>query len=301
MKYKYEDSFSKSYRTLPAAHYAHHAVKDKYPLRDPEGNYQFTNAHNHAEMELLLFTEGSGYVRIGIPGKALRFEPGDLLIINPFEMHSGAYFKDAEQQKHLCIDFSVLLLEHPLAVIAQRLSEDLFSQNVRCESLISVNDPLYRELRSAFLGMLDAITPAKQNDFRFLWEVYRFFDLLHGGHRIHRVEQSPAKNSDTQFAKTVLQYINDHYTETISTRDIAGALVYSKEHFCRLFKTCFSVSFTDYLTQYRIEKAKLMLFDHSSSEVAELCGFSSQSNFSRVFRESVGISPSEYKKFLSSE
>ncbi len=301
MKYRYEDSFSKSYRTLPAAYYVHHATREWYPFRDSAGNYLFTNAHNHAEMELLLFTQGNGYVKVGIPGKTLRFEPGDLMIINPFEVHTGAYWKDAEQQKHLCIDFSVLLLEHPLAVIVQRLSNDLLSQGVRCENLISGSDPLYAELRSAFLGMLDAITPAKQNDFRFLSETYRFFDLLHEGNRIHRTDQSPAKNSDTLFVKTALQYINDHYTETISTRDIAGALVYSKEHFCRLFKTCFSVSFTEYLTQYRIEKAKLMLSDHSSSEVAELCGFSSQSNFSRVFRESVGISPSEYKKFLSSD
>ena len=84
-------------------------------------------------------------------------------------------------------------------------------------------------------------------------------------------------------------------------KDIAKAMTYSKEHFCRLFKSHFKVPFTTYLTQFRIEKAKMMLLQESSTKVAEQCGFSSQSNFAKAFKDHVGVTPSKYRKFVTGE
>lgn len=300
MKYQYEDSFSQNYRNIPAAYHIHHAFGTG-PMLDKEGNHVYTQPHNHAEFEVLLFIKGSGFAKLGVDEKIVPTEEGDIVIFNPFEVHTGAYWAGSGEQHHLVLDFSISLLELPLATITQKLSNDLLSQAVRSETVISPKDPIYSDLRDAFMQMFNAISVEKQNELLFLSGMFRFFDLLHDANRIHRTNQSPVKNNDTSFVKDVLEYINRHFTENISTRDVAGALVYSKEHFCRLFKANFSVSFTDYLTQYRIEKAKILLATHSSSEVAELCGFSSQSNFSRVFKESVGTSPTEYRRFLLSE
>ena len=300
MKYQYEDGFSKNYRNVPAAYHVHHAL-GAGPVIGQDGNYVYTQPHNPAEFEVLLFLKGEGIVKLGVDEKVVPTNEGDILIFNPFEVHTGSYFASCTEQHHLVLDFSISLLEHPLATVTQKLANDLLAQTVRSETVISANDPIYADLRTAFMEMFQAISAKKQNELLFLAGMFRFFDLLHDANRIHRTNQSPVKNNDTSFVKNVLEYINDHFTENISTRDIAGALVYSKEHFCRLFKANFSVSFTDYLTQYRIEKAKNLLAAHSSSEVAELCGFSSQSNFSRVFKESVGTSPTEYRKFLLSE
>lgn len=300
MKYRYDDEFSKNYRNIPAAYHIYHAVS-KLPMQDKNGNYIYTQPHNHAEFEVLLFLKGRGFATIGTEENVIPFSEGDILITNPFEVHTGVYLAGTPESQHLCVDFSVALLEQPLYSITQKLANDLLSQTVRSENLIAAGDPINAPLRAAFLEMFEAIRNEKQNGFQFLSAMFRFFDLLHESNRIHRTDQSPVKSSDMSFVKNVLGYINEHFTENISTRDIANALVYSKEHFCRLFKSNFSVSFTDYLTQYRVEKAKQLLASHSSSEVAELCGFSSQSNFSRVFKEAVGISPTEYRKFLLSE
>ena len=55
----------------------------------------------------------------------------------------------------------------------------------------------------------------------------------------------------------------------------------------------------EYLTQIRIEQAKSYLINsniYSISEIADMCGFSDQYYFSRVFKKTVGVSPRDYKK-----
>ncbi len=297
------DSFCNKSTTIPVGYfeYRQSLANELAADGEPMPNIPFAGPHNHAEMEILLFIKGSGDCKLGVPGDKISFGEGDILIVNPFEVHSGIYWGSAMQQNHLCLDFPISLLENPHIPLTQHLSEDLFSRTVRCENLISVENPLYPELRAAFEGMYRSILPQSKNDLLFLEELIRFFRVLYDGNCIHHAKQSPISNRNVEFVKNVLQYIDEHFGESITTRDISTAMKYSKEYFCRLFKSCFSVAFTDYLTQYRIEKAKLMLADHSSSEVSALCGFSTQSLFSKVFRESVGLSPNKYRQYLSNE
>lgn len=299
MKYEYNNKFSSINRYLPVAYYVHDGKSAWQQEPDSNGNPIFVNPHIHAELELLLFCRGDGYMQIGNPGETLRFAQGDLVIVNPYEVHMGAYLAGLEEQRHLCVDFAAELLEHPAAPMTRRMADDLLNRRVRCENHIPVGDPLYPDLREAFLGLLRAVTPGRQNDLRFLSSLFRFFDLLHEDNRIHTVRQSPVRDANQTFVRAALEYIGEHFSEPVSTRDIAGTLGYSREHFCRLFKSCFSVPFTDYLLQFRVEKARLLLGECSSSKTAALCGFSSQSSFARVFREAIGCSPSEYRKKLA--
>lgn len=300
MEPHYDDSFSRRYQNIPAAYYLHHYNGTVHPWLDRNGDYIYTNLHNHAEIELLLFETGNGINRIGASRTRVPFEAGDLFIFNPFELHGGSYAKGTHEQQHLAIDFPVSLLEHPHAAEASRLSGLLLSQTVHITNRITPSDHAYADLRAAYLGMYEAISGEAPDDMLFFGSLFRFFGVLSRAGHIHAAADTTTQTGDMNFIKDVLSYIGEHYAEPISTRDIATKMRYSKEHFCRLFRTHFSVTFLEYLTQYRIEKAKRYLMDHSSLEVAEKCGFSSQSNFSRAFRESVGISPSEYKKFIAS-
>ena len=124
----YDDSFSKRYQSIPAAYYLHRYGGTDYPWRDRDGNCTYTNLHNHAEMELLLFECGTGVNRVGQNGAEIPFDAGDLFLINPFELHSGYYDRATPEQMHLVMDFPVTLLEHPNAREASRLSAQLLSQ-----------------------------------------------------------------------------------------------------------------------------------------------------------------------------
>lgn len=101
-------------------------------------------------------------------------------------------------------------------------------------------------------------------------------------------------NNDLHTAK---EYIDKHFAEHISLSDISKMIGFSPRYFSVLFKNEFDISFSDYLTQVRIDAAKVMLEDNETkiSSIPALIGLSDFSNFSKRFKEYTGMSPSEYK------
>lgn len=95
----------------------------------------------------------------------------------------------------------------------------------------------------------------------------------------------------------ILQYIQKHYVEDISMQDAAEAMNYSNAYFCKLFKQGFHMSFTTYLTEYRIEKAKGLLVDITVNvkDISDRVGYKDSNYFAKVFKRVVGVTPSEYR------
>lgn len=96
------------------------------------------------------------------------------------------------------------------------------------------------------------------------------------------------------------QFIDAHQTEEISLTDVARAVNTSTFYFCKMFKKTTGLSFTDYLSRVRVEKAKNLLLNPNLriSEVAFAAGFQSLSHFNRVFRRIAGESPTQYREKL---
>jgi AraC-like DNA-binding protein len=71
----------------------------------------------------------------------------------------------------------------------------------------------------------------------------------------------------------------------------------SPSHFSRLMKEKFGRSFTELLTQMRIDKGKELLkrTDKSIVQTCLECGFSDQSYFTKVFQRYTGFTPREYR------
>ena len=91
-------------------------------------------------------------------------------------------------------------------------------------------------------------------------------------------------------------FIDEHFADSIDLDNIADEAYFSKFHFIRLFKSIYNKTPHQYLTQVRIEKAKLLLTtDMSVSEVGYSIGFTSLTSFSGLFKKLVGSSPSEYQ------
>ena len=95
----------------------------------------------------------------------------------------------------------------------------------------------------------------------------------------------------------IIQYIQKHYKEEISMQDVAEAMNYTNAYFCKLFRQGFNKSFTTYLTEYRIDKAKELLVDIKVNvkEVSEKVGYIDSNYFAKVFKRVVGVTPSEYR------
>lgn len=95
----------------------------------------------------------------------------------------------------------------------------------------------------------------------------------------------------------ICSYIDQHFMEELSMRNVAHAMNYSDAYFCKLFKQCFHVNFSTYLNQYRIRKAKAMMENPriSIKDVGIACGYTDSNYFSRVFKRITGYTPTEYR------
>lgn len=98
--------------------------------------------------------------------------------------------------------------------------------------------------------------------------------------------------------RDILRYISQHYAEDITLDLLAESVELSRTYVSGLFKKETGVNLTNYITNYRIEKAKELLRDTNlrSYEVAEKVGFLDESYFSRSFKKITGESPNTYKK-----
>lgn len=93
------------------------------------------------------------------------------------------------------------------------------------------------------------------------------------------------------------RYIEENYGSTIKVEDIAENIGVDRKYLRNLFFKYLGVSTKDYLTNYRIEKAKEMLAANSVAvcEVASAVGYADALGFSKLFKKHVGVSPSDYR------
>lgn len=93
------------------------------------------------------------------------------------------------------------------------------------------------------------------------------------------------------------RYIEAHYREDICLDELARLTGFSSFYLSRVFKQQRGVSFTDYLTAIRIERAKELLRDPTANvkEVSCLAGYADPNYFTRVFKRVVGVTPTDYR------
>lgn len=101
----------------------------------------------------------------------------------------------------------------------------------------------------------------------------------------------------TLVREDISTFINSHYMEELSMKNVAHAMNYSDAYFCKLFKQCFHVNFSTYLNEYRIEKAKTMMANPriTVKDISLACGYTDSNYFARVFKRVTGQTPTEYR------
>jgi AraC-like DNA-binding protein len=107
-------------------------------------------------------------------------------------------------------------------------------------------------------------------------------------------------NSEPPVITKAKQYINERQGEDLSLGQVAAAVHTSPFYFCKLFRKATGVTFTEYVSRARTEKAKNLLLNPNLrvSEIAYEAGFQSLTHFNRVFKKIVGESPTSYRDRL---
>src|SRR5215813_11406001 len=98
--------------------------------------------------------------------------------------------------------------------------------------------------------------------------------------------------------ESAIARIWDSYGEPLSLADIAKSAILSRFHFCRVFTEATGVSPGRYLSAVRIYQAKRLLASTSLSvtEISVAIGYNSLGSFTNRFTESVGASPTRFRR-----
>lgn len=100
----------------------------------------------------------------------------------------------------------------------------------------------------------------------------------------------------------ITKYMQEHLSEDVSLHILSEEFHLNSQYISQLFKNEIGVNFLTYLTNIRMEHAKKMLLSSSLSiaEVSEQSGYGDYRVFTKVFKKSEGITPSQYRRdFLS--
>ena len=101
----------------------------------------------------------------------------------------------------------------------------------------------------------------------------------------------------------IARYIQTHYQEKLSLQELGQVFHMSPKYFSVFFQKHFTRNFTEYLTAIRIERAKIMLVESDADIelISQQTGFTSSSYFIRMFRETLGLTPGQYRKQFAAD
>ena len=135
-------------------------------------------------------------------------------------------------------------------------------------------------------------------EFEIRSELCRLWCMLLKETEVVRARNITRNNVDIDRIKIMMQYIHEHYMERITLQDIASSASVSGRECTRCFQRCIDNSPVNYLNDYRVRMAAQMLLQTGDSimHISESCGFSSNSYFGKVFHESMGCTPMDYRK-----
>ena len=245
------------------------------------------NPHGHDDFEVGIVMEGK---IILFAGQAqLTLGKGDVYAINRFQIHSFS----STACRTLILAFQV----H--GDFFRRLDQklDLFRLEDNTVRDVALRDSLCAKLFECARYYFDG---SQLNElkcyalvFDSLWEIFKSLPKT----SVSPKESSLAKRESIRVNR-ITDYIAEHYTEQISLADIASLENVSPCHASHFFKSTLGISFQDYLSQIRFEKA-LRLVDETDLNLLDVrmeTGFSSTRYLNRVFQKKLGCCAKEYRK-----
>ncbi|MBQ8509503.1 MAG: helix-turn-helix domain-containing protein [Clostridia bacterium] len=180
------------------------------------------------------------------------------------------------------------------------VSDELYGQFLTLEQLgqnliVHLEEPVFGKVR----GYLEAILQEVDNRFTGTFSetyVSRLLDCV-------LIELLRALDSDGGVAagetmRRVILWLHRHYTENVTLPGLAAELHLNPNYLSRLFHEATGQTFKQYLTALRLRHACRLLAntEQSVTEICYACGFDSYSNFSRSFRRTYHVSPTQFRQ-----
>lgn len=257
--------------------------------------------HSHPELELVYVKESFGKRIIG--NSVMPFEPGDMVFLGSDLPHvwlnDEMYYQGISTLKAnaIVVYFSKDIFGPAFYELkeTQKINELFFQAGKGISIIGKTNKQIAKKLEKLLL----------KKDFEVIIGLFEILSLLSESQDrvyINNEAYSTAhKDSKKDRLSEVFQYVNENYKKDIVLIEIAAIANMTPTSFCRMFKLKTKKSFVEYLNEIRVSKACKFLLetDLSMSEIAYECGYKTASNFNKLFKKFMGMTPSEFKKSAS--
>ena len=148
--------------------------------------------------------------------------------------------------------------------------------------------------------MLDTVRPELVASWRFAAPPTRRSPSLVKATTLgeHRAQSAADARPRNETVEQICAYLAANYQQKLSLTEVAARFYISPYYLSRLFRRVTGQSIVDYINARRIEAAQKLLetTELSIGSVAEQTGFASAAHFRRVFRETMGVGPLQYRK-----
>ncbi len=243
--------------------------------------------HYHREFEFLVITEG--VVNVQIEKESYTLQKGEGVFINSGCIHmiSGM---DKTEHGFIALVFDYSLLCHESDKIFMSYIKHIINHSL----LLPISLP--KEICIHIQKLCSIFKEASfGHEFYIKSSLYHIlFLLIQNARRV----KAPVQSVKSSIIKTVIDYIKENYSKTISLQELADYVHTSREYLCRIFNEITSVSPVVYLNQYRIQQSTFLLLDSSFSisDIAFSCGFHNSSYFNKLFKRYMGCTPTEFRE-----
>jgi AraC-like DNA-binding protein len=245
--------------------------------------------HYHPEYELTYIVRGSGYRVVG--NSQEHFSSGDLVLLGSNIPHTWwGETEDGRDSEAIVIQFSKAFIEPILELNESQSIRELLersSKGVRWND----TDHLFQRIENL----------CTQKDFDRILALLSVLHALSNKAYTQLASNSyqniHSKKFESRINK-VCSYLQNHYSESITLKQMAELVHMSESNFCKFFKKATSSTFSNYMNDLRINAACHLLLSSENNihTIAEDSGFKSLSYFNRVFLRKMNCSPAVYRQ-----
>lgn len=235
---------------------------------------QFTNSY-------IITVVKSGKGTFESRGSFYKVSKHDALLTHPNEL--TILTADAKNPLELCF-----------FAFSGSVAADLLQRTAFKDGSVSVtlkDDSLAKKILDA-TAYMNNHTYNEFQTFKFLFDFISYFDFQNS------LPQNRRESNAPKYVTEIKKYIQANYIQPIKISDIANKLNINRSHLYRIFKSEMGIGVEDYIISIRINHAKSLLKDTelSVNTIATLVGYKNYTTFFKMFKQTVGITPLEYRK-----
>lgn len=258
-----------------------------------QGPYNMKAFHVHNAYEIYYLF--SGKRKYFIRDRVYLVEKGDLVFIPKYDLHR-TLFAGTLQHQRIVMYFNDAFLEHSW-VAGSNLNLLQPFQNEHHTLRLREDDRLF--LESLFYRSI-AEMKDRPSGYEINLKVLAIEILIHISRCLEKQTESitPIDSPLHQKVSEIAAYMNNHFKEPLTLAYLSERFYISTYYLSRAFKEITGFSFVEYLNYVRMKQAQRLLRETKwkVQRIAEEVGFESIAHFGRVFKQTVLVSPLQYRR-----